>query len=303
MKKKNKKIENLGIEKEKEYLKKAKIALELIKKKEKPPIDQLKAIQILINRNQNLVKYLARGYSLFSGVDYEDLVSTGIESLPKAIEKFDLNIKGRFATYAGHWIRQYFQSLINKSQFINQNSKKNEIKNKITFYDINHQSGDDDGKSYSLVDTLDEKYDEKTNYQEIKNRDILIKLNDIINKLENRESIVLLRINYKIKPSNFFDIYKMSDDEEKEKIEKWAKIKDKNKLFNFLKNFSLSRKKNILKDILEKYLFFFNNDYKFSLVAKIIKKSENLARKIKKESLIELRKIAVKENLIFFLEE
>lgn len=101
--KKTKKILNLGIKEERELLKEAKKALELMNKNEKKISPRsLKAVQLLIFYNQNLVKYIARGYSLFSGVDYEDLVSAGIESLPKAIEKFDLNVQSRFATYAGH---------------------------------------------------------------------------------------------------------------------------------------------------------------------------------------------------------
>jgi DNA-directed RNA polymerase sigma subunit (sigma70/sigma32) len=62
-----------------------------------------KAIRFLLHYNQNLVKYICKGYSSFGGkVDPEELTAEGISSLPKAIEKFDLNSKNRFATYAGY---------------------------------------------------------------------------------------------------------------------------------------------------------------------------------------------------------
>ena len=97
-----KKSINLGAKEEKKLLVMAKEALELSKNEKKVSPRLLNAVKLLIFHNQNLVKYIARGYSLFSGVDYDDLVSAGIESLPKAIEKFNLDVEGRFATYAGH---------------------------------------------------------------------------------------------------------------------------------------------------------------------------------------------------------
>lgn len=150
-----KKSLNLSAKEERELLEQAKKALELSNKGQKVPPHLLRAVKLLIFYNQNLVKYIARGYSLFSGIDYDDLVSAGIESLPKAIEKFSFDVKDRFATYAGYWIRQYFQSFINKSQFINQNSKVTEKKN-IVFYDSQYQNDDKESKSYSLIDTLDD---------------------------------------------------------------------------------------------------------------------------------------------------
>jgi len=62
-----------------------------------------RAIRFLLHYNQNLVKYISKGYSSFGGkVDPEELTAEGISSLPKAIEKFDLNSKNCFATYAGY---------------------------------------------------------------------------------------------------------------------------------------------------------------------------------------------------------
>jgi DNA-directed RNA polymerase sigma subunit (sigma70/sigma32) len=60
------------------------------------------ATRLLLYRNQHLVDYLAAGYySKGRKIDNEELKSEGIASLPKAIEKFDLNSKNKFSTYAG----------------------------------------------------------------------------------------------------------------------------------------------------------------------------------------------------------
>jgi DNA-directed RNA polymerase sigma subunit (sigma70/sigma32) len=90
-----------------EEIKKLKIELkerekELKKMGEEKVAKGVKAINFLIHHNQNFVKYLAKGYSFFSGrVDLEELTSEGISSLPKAIEKFNLNIDSTFPTYSG----------------------------------------------------------------------------------------------------------------------------------------------------------------------------------------------------------
>ncbi|CAG8489909.1 13548_t:CDS:2 [Gigaspora margarita] len=61
-------------------------------------------------------------------LDHEELTAEGISSLPKAIEKFDLNSKNRFATYAE--------------------------KKSVIYYDSNYQNEDKESKSYSLLETL-----------------------------------------------------------------------------------------------------------------------------------------------------
>jgi DNA-directed RNA polymerase sigma subunit (sigma70/sigma32) len=75
---------------------------ELEKMGKKKVIEGGKAIRFLLYHNQNFVKYLAKGYSSFNGkVDPEELSSEGISSLPKAIEKFDLNSESTLPTYSG----------------------------------------------------------------------------------------------------------------------------------------------------------------------------------------------------------
>ena len=89
------------IEKLKDELKKKE--KELGKMSEAKIEEGKKAIRFLLHYNQNLVKYIVKGYSSFNRkIDHEELTAEGISSLPKAIEKFDLNSKNRFATYAGY---------------------------------------------------------------------------------------------------------------------------------------------------------------------------------------------------------
>ena len=90
-----------------EEIKKLKIELkekeqELEKMDKKKLVEGKKAIRFLLHYNQNFVKYLVRGYPSFGGkIDQEELTSEGISSLLKAIEKFNLDVKSNFSTYAG----------------------------------------------------------------------------------------------------------------------------------------------------------------------------------------------------------
>src|SRR4051812_29071659 len=75
---------------------------ELQKMGEKKIREGKEAARFFLHYNQNLVKYITKGYSSFGRkIDHEELTAEGISSLPKAIEKFELNSKNRFATYAG----------------------------------------------------------------------------------------------------------------------------------------------------------------------------------------------------------
>lgn len=62
-----------------------------------------KALRFLLDYNRHLVEYIAKGYHYYLGkekISQEELVAEGVSSLPKAIEKFDLNSKNQFCTYA-----------------------------------------------------------------------------------------------------------------------------------------------------------------------------------------------------------
>jgi RNA polymerase sigma factor (sigma-70 family) len=142
-----------------------------------------------------LVKYIVKGYSSFGAKnnDYEGLISEGNISLLKAIEKFDLNSKNRFATYAGYWIRQYIQSFMNKNQLITQGPTVKDRKN-LVYYDNNYQNEEKENKSYSLMDTLDDSKGEEVASEKIRQKNISIQVSDIINKLKDREKILITRL-------------------------------------------------------------------------------------------------------------
>ena len=61
--------------------------------------------QKIAEANQRLVVKIAKSH-LGRGLTFGDLIGEGNVGLMRAIEKFDLKKKCRFATYAIHWIRQ-----------------------------------------------------------------------------------------------------------------------------------------------------------------------------------------------------
>ena len=61
--------------------------------------------QKIAEANQRLVVKIAKSH-LRKGLSFGDLIGEGNVGLMRAIEKFDLKKKCRFATYAIHWIRQ-----------------------------------------------------------------------------------------------------------------------------------------------------------------------------------------------------
>ncbi|MEZ4087742.1 MAG: sigma-70 family RNA polymerase sigma factor [Candidatus Gracilibacteria bacterium] len=61
---------------------------------------------IFISRNLRLVAKIAKRYIKVSGIEITDLVNEGSIGIMRAVDKFDPEVGVRFATYAGHWIRQ-----------------------------------------------------------------------------------------------------------------------------------------------------------------------------------------------------
>lgn len=274
---------------------------ELEKMGEKKVTEGKNAIRFLIFYNQNLVKYLSKGYSFYwKEGDYEELINEGISSLPKAIEKFDMNSKGKLCTYANFWIRQYFQTYIKKSQFINQSSGVKEKKN-VIYYDSGYQNEDKENKSYSLLETLHDDENAELATEQIRHQDILIQMNNLINDLGNREEILLVRLLYKIKPSNLLDIHYLATEEEKKELKKEMKLKDKSNP-ELLQKYSCEEKKAHSLPLAKNYLALFGKNYKFSELSKILGKSENMARRLKQESFKKLQKLAKERNLHFLIE-
>ncbi|WNE41254.1 MAG: RNA polymerase sigma factor RpoS [Mycoplasmataceae bacterium] len=259
------------------------------------------ATRFLIDYNQNLVKYIVKGYAKRGKIDHDELIAEGISSLPKAIEKFDLNSKNRFATYGGYWITQYIQSYIKKSQLIDQSSNNKEKMNLI-YYDNNYQNDDKEGKSYSLLETLSDDENAELSAELVRNQDIVIQINNLINSLENREEILLNRLFHKIKPSNLLDVYYLMTSEEKEEFKKKMKLNNKN-VVDSLQKLSCEDKKNNNLPIIKNYLLLFSGNHKFSEVSKIIGKSENKARSLKQESFQKLQKLAKDRKLNFLFKQ
>ncbi|CAI2173567.1 603_t:CDS:2 [Funneliformis geosporum] len=257
----------VDIKKLKTELKKKKKELEKMGKKK--VIENSKAIRFLMDYNKNFVKYLAKGYSSFNKkIDPEELVSEGISSLPKAIEKFNPDC----------------------------GSSENKEKKNVVYYDNSYQNDDKENKSYSLLETLHDEENVELTAEQIRHRDAVIQTNNLINTLEDREAILLIRLLSGVKPSNLLDIYYLATEEEKGELKKKMKLGNK---FNpeLLQKNSLEEKKFQNLPLVKKYLSLFAKSYNFSEASKTLGKSENMARRLKQESFKKLQKLAKERNL------
>ncbi|MEG7979316.1 MAG: hypothetical protein NY202_05535 [Mollicutes bacterium UO1] len=136
---------------------------------------------------------------------------------------------------------------------------------------------------------------------QVRHQDTVIQTNNLINSLGSQEAVLLVRLLYKIAPSNLVDIYYLATDEEKKKLKKKMKLSDKSSP-ELLEKFSLQEKKINSLPVVKNYLALFAKSYKFSELSKIINKSENSARKLKQESFKKLQKLAKERNLHFLAE-
>ena len=59
----------------------------------------------MLLHNMGLIHSVAQRLS-GQGLEYDDLVASGVPGLVRAIEKFDPNRGLKFSTYAMHWVRQ-----------------------------------------------------------------------------------------------------------------------------------------------------------------------------------------------------
>lgn len=270
------------------------------------------ALMSLIYYNQNLVKYIVKGYSYLQGqVDHEDLIAEGTIALAKAIDKFDVNSKNRFATYAGYWIRQYIQSFIHKDQLINQptDQKKQKDENdldldqngdskfvrerfNVIYYDREYQSGDKDNKSYSLVDILSEGNDDID--KQIHKSDVKVHVNDLLSSLESLEDLTV-RLYYGIIPISLNQVYHISNEKEKEELNSLmeGKLLKKKKMSEIRINQKEVRANHIVK----KYVKLFEKTYKTKEISEIIGKAEGIVRKLKQKALKKMKILGESRNL------
>ncbi|CAI2181433.1 17460_t:CDS:1 [Funneliformis geosporum] len=282
-----KKVANLTYEQERKLLKIA---------KEGEGKAKINAIRLLVYYNQKIVKYIAKGYHSLKGkFEHDDLISEGVSSLPKAIEKFDMNVKYRFSTYAMYWVKQFFQTFINQNQVVKQSPKPENRKN-IVFYDTNSQDDGDDKQSYSLEDSLNDNENSNLDLQQVHQRDVSIQVNNAINSLIDREEILLARLWYKIVPTNLLDIYHLATKEEQKVLKKMIKSSGKftPELF---RNYFLEQTKNSNLSVTKKYLKMFEKKHKASELVSLLDKSENAIRQMKKQIIKKLKKVVKERKL------
>ena len=138
------------------------------------------ATERLIEHNLRLVAYIARKFEN-TGIEYEDLISTGAIGLIKAVRTFKLDKNIRLATYASRCI---------ENEILMQLRKTSKIKNDISL--DKPLSEDYDGNQLVLGDIIpsDEDVEE---YAVDKPGDKQL-IGDLIAKLNNRErEIMILR--------------------------------------------------------------------------------------------------------------
>ena len=264
------------------------------------------ALMSLIYYNQNLVKYIVKGYSYLQGqVDHEDLIAEGTIALAKAIDKFDVNSKNRFATYAGYWIRQYIQSFIHKDQLVNQlteQKKKKEDNNEelpqktdnkfvkerfnVLYYDREYQSGDKDSKSYSLVDILSEGNDNIE--EQIHRSDVKMHVNEMLSTLEPVENLTV-RLYYGIIPLKLRQLFQVVNENEREELMKMGKSK-----IAWKKNWeelAIDQREVASNRIVRKYTDLLEKTYKTKEISVIIGKAEGVVRKLKQKALKKMKTV------------
>ncbi len=132
-----------------------------------------KAYEQIITSNLRFVISVAKKYQI-PGVELDDLIAEGNMGLLKAYEKFDVNKKLKFITYAVWWIKQ---SIIN---YINDYSKLIRLPmNKV----INLN------KINKIKDSLEQKKSREVSYEELVD---IVDNPDILNDLKHNCSIISL---------------------------------------------------------------------------------------------------------------
>lgn len=134
----------------------------------------------LIEHNLRLVAYIARKFEN-TGIDYEDLISTGAIGLIKAVRTFKLDKNIRLATYASRCI---------ENEILMQLRKTSKIKNDISL--DKPLSEDYDGNQLVLADILPS--DEDVEVLAVDQPGDKQLINELISRLNSRErEIMILR--------------------------------------------------------------------------------------------------------------
>lgn len=72
----------------------------------------------ICEKNAGLVGMVARGYSAFEGVEYEEIFQEGYIGLIKSVDKFDEERGVKFSTYAVDWIRREIRNFIKDNRHV-----------------------------------------------------------------------------------------------------------------------------------------------------------------------------------------
>ena len=143
-------------------------------------IGDVRAIERLVEHNLRLVAYIAKKFEN-TGIEYEDLISTGAIGLIKAVKTFKADKNIRLATYASRCI---------ENEILMQIRKNSKIKNDLSL--DKPLSEDFDGNQLVLADIIPSDDDiVVTAVDEPGDRQIL---GELISKLNSRErEIMILR--------------------------------------------------------------------------------------------------------------
>lgn len=85
-----------------------------------PPVRSIEERNALIEANLDLVRWIVShrfGWALIQGHGFDDLVGAGSMGLLRACELYDPD-RGKFATYAAHWIRQAVRRHLHEDRLI-----------------------------------------------------------------------------------------------------------------------------------------------------------------------------------------
>jgi len=99
-------------------------------------IARKKAWQTLIYSNFRLLEHIVKKYEN-RGLPLEDLMQEGAFGLLHAIERFNMEYKGRFPIYAGYWIRQAMIDALNKSADLIYLPRKIKEKRNALLWEVN----------------------------------------------------------------------------------------------------------------------------------------------------------------------
>lgn len=152
-------------------------------------------LDILIENNEKLVKYVVNKYSVdkYPSMDEDDLIQEGRIGLYIAATKFDIESDFKFSTYAFFWIKQRI------SRYVKQKSTYNEVS-------LNKKIGDDSNEMEQIIGIEDSEIDKVEDT--LCNKNLRTSLQFLINHYLNKKEkeIIELKYGWNGDPLNFSQI-------------------------------------------------------------------------------------------------